>query len=239
MKTNFDFISDMAEAVGKTEDAPIVKIDQFDLDYAKARFEQFESKIKEMAAAIGEADIKDQAGAEAFTDTIGRAKRLVKDFENLRKKITGRAYNFYKDVLGFEKYYSNMVNAQIIRPANSKLSFYFKQIEIERQKAQKAAQEAAAKKQAELDQIADAAGVDRVELDKPIVKNEKPKIAAAAGSAIIREKWEYEVVNFSEIPREFLQVNDKAIKQAIKNGEREIAGLKIYKEVEAQVRSRR
>jgi DNA-binding phage protein len=141
--------------------------------------------------------------------------------------------------MGFEKYYSNMIKEKIVDPAGFKLSAYFKQQAIEREKAEKAAQEAAAKKQKELDQIADDAGVDRVELDKPVIKKDKPKIAGEAASAHTREKWVYEVVNLKAVPHDFLQVNDKAIKQAIKNGERHIPGLEIKKEVTAQVRARR
>ena len=237
---NYDFID------GKEPDArlaadiePVTKIDPFDLDRAKQHFAVFESKIKDWAKEVESADIKSETDATAFTDTIGKAKSLIKKFETTRKDITAEAYGFYKDVMGFEKYYTNMINEKVVDPANSKLSFYFKQIQIEHQKAEKAAQEAAAAKQKELDEIADAAGVDRVELDKPVFKEDKPKIAGEAATAHIREKWDYKVIDFEQIPIDYLMVDDKAVKQAIKNGERRIAGIEIFKEVSAQVRARR
>jgi hypothetical protein len=153
--------------------------------------------------------------------------------------ITADAYGFYKDVLGFEKYYTNMVSAKVIDPANQKLSFYFKQKEIERQKTEKKAQEAAASKQIELNKIADDAGVDRVKLDKPILKNGKTRVVGEAGSATPKETWVYNVLIFDEIPRSYLMIDDKAIRRAIKSGERKIAGLEIHKETSAQVRTRR
>jgi hypothetical protein len=218
---------------------PVAKTGSFDLDRAKQEFAVFESKINDWAAAVVDADIKNEIDAKNFTDTIGKAKRLVKDLENLRKYITGDAFKFYKDVMGFEKYYGEMINAKVINPANSKLSFYFKQIQIERQKAEKAAQAAAAKKQIELDQMADSAGVDKVVLDKPVIKDSKPKITGESASAHVKSDWLYKVENFDKIPRSYLMVDDKAIKRAIKNGERKIAGIVIFEETTAQVRSRR
>lgn len=213
--------------------------DPFDLDRAKQDFAVFESKIKDWAKAVSAADLKTEKDAADFTDTIGKAKSLIKNFEVTRKQITENAYNFYKDVMGFEKFYSNMIEKEVIRPAESKLSFYFKQIEIERQKAEKAAQAAAAAKQNELDKIADEAGVNRVELDKPILKQDKAKIAGEAATAHSKEYWNYRITKMETVPRQFLMINEKAIRQAIKNGERNIPGLEIFKEVKAQVRARR
>jgi hypothetical protein len=211
----------------------------FDLESVKAQFQKFESRINEMAGQIKAADLKTETDAAAFTDTIGRAKSLINGFEKKRKEISGDAYNFYKDCLGFEKYYSKMVKDKIIDPAESKLSFYFKQIEIERKKAEKAAQAAIEEKQKQLDEIADSAGVDRVKLDAQTFKNEKPKIAGEAATATPKDKWIYEVENISKVPIEYLMIDDKAVNRAIKNGERKIPGLAIKKEVKAQVRARR
>jgi hypothetical protein len=216
-----------------------IKMNPFDLDRAKQAFAVFESKIDEWAKVIAAADIKTEIDAKDFTNTIGEAKSLVKELENRRKEITGDAFKFYKDVMGFEKYYGEMIASKVIRPANSKLSFYFKQIQIERQKAERAAQAAAAKKQIELDKMADAAGVDKVKLDKPVFKDSKPKITGESASAHIKSTWLYRVENFDKIPRAYLTVDDKAVKRAIKNGERKIGGLVIFEETTAQVRSRR
>jgi hypothetical protein len=235
----YDFITASGKENELQELQPLSTADPFDLDRAKQHFAVFESKIKDWAKAIKAADLKTEADAADFTDTIGKAKSLVKEFEKRRKDITKEAYDFYKDVMGFEKFYTNMIEKEVIGPANSKLSFYFTQIQIERQKAEKAAQVVAAGKQKELDKIADDAGVDRVKLDKPILKKSKSKIVGSAASATPKTDWLYKVLSINIVPRDFLMVNDKAVKQAIKNGERDIAGLQIYQETKAQVRARR
>jgi hypothetical protein len=213
--------------------------DPFDLARAKQCFAVFESKIKDWGRLVDDSEITDELEAQQFTDAIGKAKGLVKDFEKNRKLITADAYGYYKDVLGFEKYYTSMVADKVIDPANIKLSFYFKQKEIERQKTEKKAQASMESKQVDLDQIADDAGVDRVKLDKPILKSGKTRVVGEAGSATPKTTWLYKVKSINNVPRDFMAVDDKAIRQAIKNGERNIPGLEIYKETTAQVRTRR
>ena len=45
------------------------------------------------------------------------------------------------------------------------------------------------------------------------------------------KKWTYKVENFDLIPREFLMIDDKLIKSAIRDGKRNIAGLTIFEDI--------
>lgn len=47
------------------------------------------------------------------------------------------------------------------------------------------------------------------------------------GKAEPEIKWEYELINSDEVPREFLIIDDVKIRQAINSGVRELPGLKI------------
>jgi hypothetical protein len=55
-------------------------------------------------------------------------------------------------------------------------------------------------------------------------------------TASLRGRWVYEVTNAVEIPRHLLMVNDAAVKAAIKAGERDIPGLRIFQEMKVGVR---
>lgn len=62
-----------------------------------------------------------------------------------------------------------------------------------------------------------------------IAEATKPvEINQSGESATVRMVWTFEVTNLSDVPAEFLQINEQAVRQAIKNGVRDIAGLKIY-----------
>lgn len=46
----------------------------------------------------------------------------------------------------------------------------------------------------------------------------------------LRTRWVFEVTDESQVPREFLSINSVAINAAIRDGAREIAGVRIYQE---------
>lgn len=48
--------------------------------------------------------------------------------------------------------------------------------------------------------------------------------------------WTFEIVDFDKVPREFLMVDEKAIRQAIREGTREIAGVRIFQETRVSFR---
>lgn len=54
------------------------------------------------------------------------------------------------------------------------------------------------------------------------------EINQGGANASVRMVWTFEVVDLAQVPAEFLAVNDTAVRQAIKDGTREIPGLKIY-----------
>jgi F0F1-type ATP synthase membrane subunit b/b' len=52
----------------------------------------------------------------------------------------------------------------------------------------------------------------------------------------LRDNWTFEIVSLSAVPLHFLQVNDAAVRLAIKQGQREIPGLRIWNDAKAYVR---
>jgi hypothetical protein len=55
-------------------------------------------------------------------------------------------------------------------------------------------------------------------------------------TASLRGRWTYEVADTAMIPRHLLMVNDAAVKAAIKAGERNIPGLRIFQETKIGIR---
>jgi len=52
----------------------------------------------------------------------------------------------------------------------------------------------------------------------------------------LKDNWTFEIVSLSAVPSHFLQVNDAAVRLAIKQGQREIPGLRIWNDAKAYVR---
>lgn len=56
------------------------------------------------------------------------------------------------------------------------------------------------------------------------------------GQAIVKKYWTYEVEDLSKVPREYLLLDDKKVKDAIKQGIRNIKGIRIYEEERLTIR---
>ena len=54
------------------------------------------------------------------------------------------------------------------------------------------------------------------------------KINLSTNSASVSMVWDFEVTDKSKLPLEYLKVDEVAIRNAIRNGQREIAGVKIF-----------
>lgn len=56
------------------------------------------------------------------------------------------------------------------------------------------------------------------------------------GTSYEQEYWEFEVQKMEEIPEKYLKLDDRAIKQALSDGERSIPGLRIFKTTKKRYR---
>lgn len=62
------------------------------------------------------------------------------------------------------------------------------------------------------------------------------KINLSTGSASVSKVWDFEVTDKSQLPLEYLKVDEIAIRNAIRNGQREIAGVKIFQKPQLSLR---
>ena len=65
------------------------------------------------------------------------------------------------------------------------------------------------------------------------------RLSAAAGSTVAaRQEWTFEVVDEALVPREYLEVNEVAVRKAVNAGLREIPGVRIFQRVQLAVGGR-
>lgn len=78
------------------------------------------------------------------------------------------------------------------------------------------------------------ARAEQAEIDRKREEDEAARSAEQAAlsqkSSSISKRWVFAVEDKKLIPRHFLAVDDKAVKEAIKNGARSIPGIRIYQE---------
>ena len=100
--------------------------------------------------------------------------------------------------------------------------------------AERRAAEEAARKAAE----AEATPFDDPVQVVPLKAAEATRVVSSTGrvTATAQTVWKYEVTHPNAIPRQYLMVNDAAIKAAIAGGVREIPGVRVYEELRTVVR---
>jgi hypothetical protein len=111
------------------------------------------------------------------------------------------------------------------------MNAYRQEQEIKRLAAEKKAWEAAEAERKRLEAMAKKEGVELPpEEIEPLTPIEPAQtvVRTEAGSAFERKTWTFEIEDATQIPREFLMVDEKGIRAAVKNGAREIPGVRIF-----------
>ena len=112
----------------------------------------------------------------------------------------------------------------------------------------RAEKEAAEKKAREDEAVArkagDEAAAEKAKEEAEKIANEAIEVEAAqssvrtdAGLVSAKKIWTFEIENEEKIPREFLTIDTKKINEAIRSGDREIAGLKIFQRTSLATRA--
>lgn len=70
----------------------------------------------------------------------------------------------------------------------------------------------------------------------PVVEPVHNTVRTGAGSAYGRTTWEFEITDEAQVPREYLAVNEQKIRQAVKAGIRQVAGVRIYEKTSTSFR---
>ena len=100
---------------------------------------------------------------------------------------------------------------------------------MERRKREKAAEEAAAKLQKQVEKEAKKAGVEAPTIvPAPVEKKETVTRTDSGASAHIRTEWKCTAVeDFAKVPDQYKILHDPTVNAAIKSGVHNIPGLKI------------
>lgn len=96
------------------------------------------------------------------------------------------------------------------------------------------------KKQADkYDPITAKAMINSVEDKQNDLINQTAKTEAidlSTDNNIVSKVWDFDLVDLSAVPLEYITLNEKAVRQAIREGVREINGIKIYQKARVSIR---
>lgn len=67
------------------------------------------------------------------------------------------------------------------------------------------------------------------EVSKPVIMT-RPEPLKVKDTTTTRKVWKFKITDSAKVPREYMIIDDGKIREAVRNGIREIEGIKIYQE---------
>ena len=62
------------------------------------------------------------------------------------------------------------------------------------------------------------------------------EINQSSANSVVRKVWAFRMTDLSKVPLQYIQLNETAVRNAIKAGERNIAGLEIFQECQVAIK---
>ena len=174
---------------------------------------------------------------EKGSQVLNYLKTQTTNLDNLRKHFkqpileSGRRIdNFFKELTHPAK--------EAIEIVNDKMAVWWRKREEERQKALDEARIAEAermKAENERERIRRDMEQEGVEVEEEDLPELPPAVivpeAPTSSGTTVRKTWTFTVMDEKKVPRIYLTLNDKAIRDSIRDGVRDIPGLEIFEEV--------
>jgi hypothetical protein len=191
---------------------------------------RLDEEMKTVKARVDAYTITDEASAAAIIETRKQAKDIFKSVESAVTEKIGHIKKLVQDVNAVVKYYRDAIDA-IVEAADGKIKVYQRQRQIEEAELRRKQQEIIDKENERLRKLAEKKKVEPPPMipPAPIIEEPKKTLATASGAkATVVDRWTFEVTNKEGVPEEYKMIDDKAVNAAIRQGVREIPGIRIY-----------
>lgn len=206
------------------------------VDFGKEKFALYESMVDDMLRELERLHVTDDAAQKRAVEVGARAKRLGKEIDTRKDDFLRPANELVKGIRNFVKPFTDKLD-RIEVTAKQKVKDYLTIKEVERRKAELALKQAQEEVQKKIDAEAAAAGVESVKIPTAVVKEEPVVTRTEFGSAHLRKSKDFKIVNPALVPREYLIVDERAIRDAIKRGVEEIPGVLIFEDTDVILRT--
>lgn len=215
---------------------PPAVVSPFDFSAVKTGLAAYDAELDRMVAEAAALTVATDDDNNVAVIMAGTAKKLNRRIEDKRKEYVKAPNEYVKAVNGLAKSYQDRL-AMIESGLKKKISQYQLRVELERRRQEEADRRAREELQAKVNAEAAALNVEAPVI-APAVAPELPKVTRTeAGTASQRKEWRFDVIDPAAVPRSFLMIDERAIRQAVKAGVREIPGVRVYEESITVIRS--
>lgn len=206
------------------------------LDAAKNQLMQFRAAVNGMQREVTELSVTDAVTEAKAGEMTAQVKALKKQIEAQQDFLIAEPQKFVRAVQAFTLPFRKDLDA-IEAQLKRKLGDYGYRKEMERRKAEAAAQKAASEVQKKIDREAKRAGIEPVQVPAPVVPQETAPVRTESGTTSYVPVWDFELVKIEDVPHKYLMLDAPAIRNAIKAGIRDIPGIKIFEKMAIRTRT--
>lgn len=194
-------------------------------------------RINSLSELLSQADdivIDSEENAKVATNLAGQLRDVKRYLKAKNKDWTEDLVEAKKRIDSWFKRFTSRVDA--VEPIlDAKIQAYIKEkqrkAEEKAKEQQRIIDEAFAKKQKEEEAQAKAEGREAERIEPIKVEPEKVILQTEEGRSFgTRKNWTFSVENITQVPDEYKEVNSVKVNKAIREGVREIPGLKIFQE---------
>lgn len=210
------------------------------------KFNKAQELINNITNKCNNIIVNSKNSLETAKDIAKEGQKIKKMIETKRKEVTAPLLTRKKEIDDYAKKLTRDLDNGVKSLREQILKFelelerqrqeQLRQLELEKKKLEeeKRIKEEAERKLSEQN-FDNASIVDQPSLESEPVVSEleisfKEKELKSDKSTNIRQTWTYEIIDDTQIPRDYLLPDDKKIKAAIALGKRDIPGIKIYQE---------
>lgn len=205
------------------------------LEIARAILVPYRATALDMERMAGNVVIKDSESNALAVTIAGHIKKTARKIEDACKSYVGPFNAHVKDV--------NALAGEIRLPLEraekdlkKKLNAFAAQQELERRKSEETARKRAQEEQERLNREAEAAGVEAPVVPEVVEPEEPTSVRTAGGTAYMQSRWTFGLEDLGKVPAEYLMLDERRVRAAIKAGVREIPGLKIFEQKSMAIR---
>lgn len=203
---------------------------------------------KEVTQLTGEASgLEQKANTLIVCDDVsaGEATNLLGFIATAKKKLEEKRKFFVKPLNDqvkkvndlFKEYNAPLDNAD--RTLRGKVLSYRQEVQRKQREEEERLRKLAEKEQKRLEKKAEKTGQPAPPpIVIPMIEQAPKTIQADLGSATTKTVWDFQIIDESLIPREYLIVDERKIRAVVKAGIREIPGVRIYQTEQLAVRAR-
>jgi hypothetical protein len=200
--------------------------ERLEIDHASLMAQALEA-VALVPDKIRAVDNDEEAGA--YAETAKAIKGVASIVEDARKKEKAAILEAGRTVDAFFGKMADALKAKVDMVVSEINRYQRARLEAER-KAAAEREEAERRAAAAFDEPAPAPVA-------PVAVKEAARVTSFSGvKATASRKWVHEITDPAQVPRQYLMVNEAAIKAAIAGGAREIPGVRIYEDVRTAIR---